>query len=234
MKLLILQHVPHEHPGYIADYAQEKGIELDVIKLWESYTLPSVDTYGGLIVMGGPMGVYENYPSEQDELALIKTAIGKIPMLGLCLGSQLIAHALGAEVHPNMKDGKIVKEIGYYSIDLTDAAKTDPLFRDFSSPVNVLEWHGDAFELPSEATLLATSPQCTNQAFMYKNAYGLLFHFEFKPEMVERQIAIDKEWIHKDHEIDEAELAPKAQEYASAMKQQCYKLMDNFMSLMKG
>ena len=96
------------------------------------------------------------------------------------MGSQLLAHVLGAEVKQNIVNGKIKKEIGYYDIGLTKAGLKDPIFKNFTSPVKVLEWHGDAFEMPADATLLATSADCVNQAFRYGDkTYGMLFHNEF-------------------------------------------------------
>jgi len=81
--------------------------------------MPAIEHYNGLVIMGGPMGVYDNYPSKEDEEKVIKNALGKIPIIGFCLGSQLLAHVLGARVYPNMKNGQRVKEIGYYDVDLT-------------------------------------------------------------------------------------------------------------------
>ncbi len=236
MKFLVFQHVPHEHPGLITKYASSKGIGLDVVELWKPYRIPSVSGYDALIIMGGPVGVYDSkelYPSKDDELAAINEAIGKIPVLGICLGSQILAHAIGANVYPNTKDGRSVKEIGYYEVELTADGVMDPIFRGFSSPVKVLQWHGDAFDLPKGSELLATSPYCRNQAFSHGNAYGLLFHFEFTPEMVERQIEIDTEWMHKDHEINEAQLLEEARRNAHLMEQNCGRLFDNFLSIVK-
>jgi len=184
-KTLVLQHVPYLREGYIVDYMREHNMAFDVISLWESHALPDASQYSALIVMGGPMGVYEEYPAKDNEVALIKASIGAIPVLGICLGSQLVAHALGARVYPNERDGEPAKEIGYYTVHLTPEGKADPLFKGFDSDVRVLEWHGDAFELPRDASLLATSRVCRNQAFVYQNAYGLLFHLEFTPEMVQ-------------------------------------------------
>lgn len=228
MKFLVIQHVAHEHPGYIADWARERNVNLDVVELWKPYEIPSPAAYQALIIMGGPMGVYENYSSEEEEVRLIKSTLGKLPIMGFCLGSQLLAHALGARVYPNIRDAKRVKEIGYFDIDLTKSGKSSPILAGFPSPFNVLEWHGDAFDLPKGATLLATSALCTNQAFAFKNAFGFLFHFEFKPEMVKKQIEVDRDWIHQDNEVDEDDLAKQAEEKAGIMKKQCYQLMDNF------
>lgn len=236
MKFLVFQHVPHEHPGLIANFAKANGIKLDIVKLWRPYKIPTISNYNALIIMGGPMGVYENetqYPSKNDELAVIKQALNRIPIIGFCLGSQLLAYALGADVYPNIKDGKKVKEIGYYTVDLTANGKKDHLFKGFSSSVKVLQWHGDAFELPKGAKLLATSPLCQNQAFSYQNAYGLLFHFEFTTEMVAKQIELDRNWIHQDHEIDENQLLKEAKTNAKLMEQQCKKLFDNFLTIIQ-
>lgn len=235
MKFLGFQHIPNEHPGWITKSVQEKGIQLETIEFWKPYKIPPVSSYQALIVMGGPMGVYDGkdvFPSKDEELDIIKSAVGIIPILGICLGSQLIAHALGAKVHKNIINGKHIKEIGYYDVDLTPDGQKDPLFKGFSDKLEVLEWHGDAFELPKGAKLLATSPLCTHQAFSYKNAYGLLFHTEFTPEMVEKQIKIDKEWIHKDFDIDENKLLTEAKQNAELMKKQSEVLLTNFLGLL--
>ncbi|MBI5457899.1 type 1 glutamine amidotransferase [Candidatus Kaiserbacteria bacterium] len=231
MKLLVLQHVPHEHPGYIADYAKEKNIRLDIIELWKPYTIPSVSDYAGVIFMGGPMGVYEEFPSKNDEIALIQKYADTTRMLGMCLGSQLMAHALGAKVYPNIRDGKRIKEVGYFSVKLTEEGKQHPVFAGFPRTITVLQWHGDIFDLPQNAERLAASALCENQAFGYKKCFGSLFHFEFTPEMVKNQIGIDTAWIHTDNELDEDALLRNAESNRVLMKEQCYRLLDNFLSL---
>src|SRR5215470_7340130 len=226
--VLVFQHVPYEGDGHIADYLRERGIGFDVVRLWQAYTVPDLSRYAALIVLGGPMGVYEDFPSKDDELALIKAAIGTIPVLGICLGSQLIAHALGARVYPNEHDGKSTKEIGYDTVHLTPEGRAHPLFEGFDEAVRVLQWHGDAFDLPRGASLLATSPCCRNQAFAYRNTYGLLFHLELTPAMVEGLAEVNRAWTHEHFDLDEEKLAREALELASLMKAQTFRLMDNF------
>lgn len=233
-KFLVLQHVEHENLGLISKVLEELNVGYKVVKLWEDYELPDVLDYQGLIIMGGPMGIYENYPSMKDEVNVIKKALGKIPVIGFCLGAQLLAYSLGARVYPNVVKGKKVKEIGYYSVELTEDGKKEPVLKRFVSPLRVFQWHGDAFDLPKKANLLATNQNCKNQAFVYgKSAYGFLFHFEFSPKMVKNQIAIDKEWIHQDFDMDEAKLRQEAEENAQLMEDQCRRLFQNFTALAK-
>jgi len=237
MKFLVFQHVSHEHPGLLQVCADKRGVRFDIVEFWKSYAIPDISGYDALMIIGGPMGVYEDsaaFPSKDDEIAVIKQAIEqKIPVIGFCLGSQLIAHALGARVYPNIRDGKKLKEIGYYSVELTDDGKGDPLFREFVSPIKVLQWHGDAFDLPAGAVLLAKSPVCA-QAFRHgTNVYGLLFHNEFTPEMVNKQIETDRAWVHDGFDLDEGVLRQQAIEFAPLMEQQCGMLFENFLSVVK-
>lgn len=236
MKFLVLQHVPHEHPGFITTFASKHNIMLDILELWKPYKIPTISSYDALIIMGGPMGVYDNakvFPSKEDELRIINENINRKPILGFCLGSQLIATALGASVHPNIQASNHVKEIGYYDVFLTEKGIKSPLFTDFQPIFSVLEWHGDAFDLPKGASLLASSSFCTNQAFSYKNLYGVLFHFEFTPEMVKKQIAVDREWIHEDFTLNEEELIHQAKQYEKKMKLQSEQLLNNFLKIIK-
>jgi GMP synthase-like glutamine amidotransferase len=229
MKILLLQHVEHEHPGYISQYASDKGITVDIIELWKPYTIPDYKTYDALIIMGGPMGVYENFLSKHDEIEVIKNAIGQLPIIGFCLGSQLIAHALGARVYQNIQNDKAIKEVGYFPIKLTKYGQNSQILKGFSPQIKALQWHGDIFEMPEGAKLLCSSDLVKNQAFSYQNCYGFLFHFEFTPDMIAKQIEIDRTWIHQDNELDEAALITLAAKYAETMKRQCYQLLDNFL-----
>lgn len=236
MNFLVFQHVPHEKPGLITGFAKENNIHLEIIELWKPYRIPSISNYDALIIMGGPMSVYDDkdaFPSKADELKVINKGLGKVPMIGFCLGSQLLASALGANVYPISKNGKKIKEVGYFDIKLTPDGLENPLFKGFNSPVNVFQWHGDTFDMPKNSKLLATSSLFHNQAFSYKNAYGLQFHFEFTPDMVKNQIKIDRKWIHEDNEVDEEELLKQAYLKEKNMKKQSDIMMRNFLQIIK-
>jgi len=180
-----LQHVPHETPGAIEPALVEAGLECRAVELFREVP-PSMPWHeaAGLVVMGGPMNVdqTDQFPFLAAEKAWIREAIDEgLPVLGVCLGSQLIARALGAEVTANP-----VKEIGWYPLELSAAASEDVLFCGCPSPVTVFQWHGDTFAVPEGAVALATSPLCRNQAFRYgQRVYALQFHIEVTAAMIE-------------------------------------------------
>ncbi|MBX3252557.1 MAG: type 1 glutamine amidotransferase [Chitinophagaceae bacterium] len=177
MRIHYFQHVPFESPGYIQQWAEANRCSQSFTRFYEKYSLPDIAQIDWLVVMGGPMGVYDTeiHPWLEAEKKFIRLCIhaGKT-VIGICLGSQLIASALGAAVYPNDQ-----KEIGWFPVQLTEAARSSYLFGDFPGDFTVLHWHGDTFDLPGGATLLAESRACKNQAFLYgNNVLGLQFHFE--------------------------------------------------------
>ena len=185
MRALVLQHVAVEGPGRLAPYLEARGWQLETVALHTGARPPEdARGYQAIIVMGGPMGVYDEaeYPFLRTEHHFLRRAIAQdVPLLGICLGSQLLAKALGARVYRNPQ-----KEIGWYTVDLTPAGAADPLFAGLASPVPVFQWHGDAFDLPTGAIALASSPLCAHQAFRYgERVYGLLFHLELTPAMIQ-------------------------------------------------
>ena len=189
MHALVLQHVAVEGPGILASCLEARGWTLETVALYEGARLPEdAQGYQTVIVMGGPMGVYDEaaYPFLRHEQRFLTRVLAQgVPLLGICLGSQLLAKALGARVYRNPQ-----KEIGWYTIDLTPPGVADPLFASLPSPIPVFQWHGDAFDLPVGATPLASSPLCTHQAFRYGDrVYGLLFHLELTPDVIHRWIA---------------------------------------------
>lgn len=173
----ILQHVAWEGPGLIAAEAQARGLHTDIRCLDLGADLPRPDDVEGLVVMGGPMGAHETdkHPFLAEECSLIAKLVRRNrPVLGVCLGAQLLARALGARVFPGQGP-----EIGFGFVELTAEGKRDALFGPNGPSVPVFHWHGDTFDLPAGATLLASSVQYPHQAFRFGSCvYGLQFHIE--------------------------------------------------------
>jgi GMP synthase-like glutamine amidotransferase len=183
MNVLIVKHVDIEGPGLIELCLKQRTIPYRVICLETGDPLPKPDAFTHIVLLGGPMNVYEEdrYPFLRGEDLFIKEAIqrGK-HILGICLGAQLIAKALGATVTKSP-----VKEIGWCEVSLTEEGSKDPLLGVLTKAFPVFQWHEDTFEIPKWGTRLATSAAVPNQAFRYgDNAYGLQFHLEVTPEMI--------------------------------------------------
>ena len=182
-EVLILQHVRPEPPGIIATALDDRDVSHRTVRIHRDDPVPDTLGADGLVVMGGPMGVgdVEHRPHLRAEIDLIEQALhDERPVLGVCLGSQLLAHVLGAEVRSAPE-----KEIGWHDVILTDAAADDPLFRGVGDPFTAFHWHGDVSALPDGAVSLARSAQTEHQAFRYgDNAYGLLCHLEGTPKTV--------------------------------------------------
>ncbi len=181
MKLLCLQHVPFEGPAAIGEWAEDRGFEVSVFKVWEKRPFPVLRDVDLLAVMGGPMNVDEEplYPWLAEEKKFIAAAVraGK-KMIGVCLGAQLIARALGKRVYKNSQ-----KEIGWWPVTWTPEARRHAFFEGFPETTVVFQWHGDTFDLPDGAVHLAKSEACMNQAFLYEGrVLGLQFHLETTPE----------------------------------------------------
>lgn len=188
-KVLVCQHVPHEPLGSLNLLLKHHGYRIKYVNFSRHPEIePSIEDYSGLIVLGGPMNVdqQDKYPFLKTELKLIESALNKeVPVLGVCLGSQLLASALGAPVRKNP-----VKEVGWYDLHVTDIAKSDSLFAHFGEIEKIFQWHGCTFDIPESALHLASSPDCSNQAFRYgDNVYGFQFHLEVDRELIYR-------WLH--------------------------------------
>lgn len=184
INVLVLRHVPHENLGTLALSLRSNNLAYEYVNFYEDIDPNvSVDGSSALIILGGPMNVYETdkYPFLETEDVLIKRAIEKdIPVFGICLGAQLIAKSLDARVTKNIQ-----KEIGWYKLKITDEGRIDNLFKHMSIEETVFQWHGYTFEIPKGATHLAESSLCMNQAFRFgSSVYGLQFHIEVTPEMI--------------------------------------------------
>lgn len=173
-------HVPFEGPGLISRWIDEKGHQLNYTRFYESDPLPDPDAVDLLIIMGGPMNVYDRqvHPWLQDEIGWITGFIktGK-PAIGICLGAQVLAHALGSEVYPG-KD----KEIGWYDIRFLPPFDAHPVCREIPHVRKVFHWHGDTFHIPEGGIRIAASSLYPNQGFIYKDrVIALQFHLEVTP-----------------------------------------------------
>ena len=184
-KIYVLQHHPVENLGTIADALEGAALAWQYVRVADGQPVPAdMKGAGGLIVMGGPMAVYQTdrYPWLRNEMRLIEDAVkSNLPVLGVCLGAQIVAAALGAKVERNPGG----KEIGWHPIRLHDSAKDDRLMRALPATITPFHWHGDIFELPPGAVSLASSDKTPCQAFRHgEKAYGLQFHLEVTRESV--------------------------------------------------
>ncbi|MCK5862638.1 MAG: gamma-glutamyl-gamma-aminobutyrate hydrolase family protein, partial [Candidatus Hydrogenedentes bacterium] len=179
MRAHYLQHVPFEGLGSIESRLHSSGYEISSTQLFESPEFPALEEIDLLLVMGGPMSVNDEeiYPWLSQEKEFIRRAIDmKKPVLGVCLGAQLIANVLGARVYQNSE-----KEIGWWPVHGTPVPSSS-LFQ-FPASIQAFHWHGETFNLPAGATLLASSTACKNQAFQIgTSVIGLQFHLETTPE----------------------------------------------------
>jgi len=206
MKIHWFQHVPFEGLGTIEIWANRHGHPLSVTRFHRQDPLPQMDTIDWLIVMGGPMNIYEEdrYPWLSEEKKFLKEAIdaGKV-VFGICLGAQLIADALGSKVYAGRH-----KEIGWFPVHKKGAAGQSHVFKDFPQEMDVFHWHGDTFDLPPGCIRIAESAACQNQAFIYEErVIGLQFHLEMTRKGVEEIVAtckgelLEAPYIQKTDEI---------------------------------
>lgn len=189
-RLLVFQHVAYEILGTLDPLLKSRGFRIRYINFGRHpHAEPSLDGYDGIIVLGGPMNVDETdrYPHLWTELRLLEGALERnMPILGICLGAQLLAKTLGATVHKSPEP-----EIGWYTVRRTNEARHDKMFSHLTDEEILFQWHGDAFTIPAGATRLAHADICEHQAFRYgDNAYGLQFHMEVDEPMIERWLGI--------------------------------------------
>jgi len=191
MNLLVLQHIECEHPGQLREYLRRDGVNWQAVELDAGEKIPALKDFDAMWVMGGPMDVWdtEEHPWLIAEKAAIREWVLELqrPYLGLCLGHQLLADALGGAC------GKLTPpEIGVLDIELTEAGCKDPIFADMPSSQRALQWHSvQVTETPDNCTVLAQSGACKNQAMRVgDNAWSMQYHVEVEPDTVENWAAI--------------------------------------------
>jgi len=233
-RILVFQHVAAEPLGTLDRLIRRRGHRVKFVNFERAPDAqPRLDRYRGLIVLGGPMNVADRgtRPHLQTELGVIRDALdqGK-PVLGICLGAQLLAHALGADVRRHA-----TSEIGWYDLESTAAGRDDPVFAPVGAGAPVFQWHSYTFDLPASATHLAHTPTCANQAFRHgRNAYGFQFHLEMDHALIERWLALPgyredliAAGIGRDAEAIRADTLPRI----DAMQRVADDVFNNFLDL---
>jgi GMP synthase (glutamine-hydrolysing) len=189
-KILVFQHVPYEPLGTLDPLLRELGFRIRYVNFGRDSTLrPSLEGYAAVIVLGGPMNSdqIDSFPNLITEVEILRTAVEKgLSVLGICLGAQLLARALGGTVSRNR-----LREIGWHDVELTAAGRDDPVFSAFAKQQSVFQWHEDGIGLPPGAVCLARSTASEVQAFRYgEHAYGLQFHLEVDASLIERWLTV--------------------------------------------
>jgi len=227
MKICILQHAAFEGPGEIAAWAKLRGHTMSIHHLYRGDAFPTPDSFDLLLVMGGEMNIYQDrdYPWLKTERNFIHSALqqGK-KVIGICLGSQFIADALGSRVHQNAE-----YELGWLPIAFTDEGHN--AFPKLPATATVLHWHGDTFETPVGATRLAESPGCPNQGFVIPGkCLTLQFHFETDPSLVKLFVEGQAHWPKGPYVQSPQTILANASIHYEKNREILYDLLDQFCS----
>ena len=233
-KLLVLQHVPHEILGTLNPLLKRAGFRIRYVNFARHPDAePTLDGYNGLVILGGPMSVNDAHrlPHLNTEMRLIEQALQRnLPVLGICLGAQLIAKTLGARVYPNQE-----KEIGWYDVSPTGHAESDPLLAEFQPSEKIFQWHGETFEIPKTSLHLAFSSLCANQAFRYgTNVYGFQFHLEVDEPMIHRWLRVAenrREILSLDGKIDPDRIHAGTPQHIGRLQQLSESVFSEFIRL---
>ena len=220
--VLLVQNTRIEGSGYLGELLSNDGFNITSISA-KHEKIPEKN-FSLVVVLGAPESANDDLPYLIEEQKLIKNSVNNnIPILGICLGSQLIAKTFGAKVYKGPK-----KEIGFYhDLILSNNSK---LFHGFKNPFTVFHWHGDTFDLPSGATRLASSENYQNQAFQYQSAIGLQFHLEVNEQMVNLWLDKTEEKLHKIPHIDPQQIRLDIDRNISAVKSNMETFYKNFKS----
>ncbi|MDR3568564.1 MAG: type 1 glutamine amidotransferase [Syntrophobacteraceae bacterium] len=231
MKLHYLQHVPFEGPANVGDWAQNQGWDLSATHLYRGENLPATSEFDWLVVMGGPMNIYEEdrYPFLAAEKKFIQKAIEANKLvLGICLGAQLIADVLGGSVTRNRH-----KEIGWFPVSLRPEGMESAVFTSFPPEFAALHWHGDTFSLPPGAAMVAQSTACPAQAFTYNGGrvVALQFHLESSPDSVRLLIENCSDELVEGEFIQKADAILEKRENFSSIHYSMRTLLENMKKI---
>jgi GMP synthase (glutamine-hydrolysing) len=232
--VLVFQHDPFEDLGLFAEILTKQGYNFRLVRLFQG-EMPTEDWDGvkAVIILGGPMSVddEEDYPYLKWEKTIIRTALQEgIALMGICLGAQLIASAIGAGVYQGS-----LKEVGWYPISITPEGQVDSLLGYLPERPTVFQWHGSGFELPSGAKRLASSPYYENQAFRVgRNVYGLQFHLEVTPNMIDRWIDEHSKDLAQVPYVSPEKIRADTESYAPALRYYGERFLSEFMRRASG
>ena len=220
--VLLIQNTRIEGSGYLGELLSDDGF--DITSIHAKHEAIPEKKFSFVIILGAPESANDNFPYLIREQELIKNSVDDdIPVLGICLGSQLIAKTFGAKVCKGPK-----KEIGFYHDLMT--SNNSKLFSGFTNPFSVFHWHGDTFDLPDGATRLALSENYENQAFQYKSAIGLQFHLEVNEQMVNLWLDKTEEKLRQISYIDPQKIRSDIDEHISTVKSNMEIFYNNFKS----
>ena len=237
MKFLVLQHIPIEHPGIFRDFMNADNINWDAVELDQGELIPPLDKYDALIVMGGPMDVFDEdqFPWLKVEKSVVQDAVlvRNMPFLGICLGHQLLAEVAGGKVNRMTNS-----EIGIKSIKLSDEGQTDPIFFGLNREINCLQWHScEVSHLPPNGKNLASSSECQIQAIKVgSRAYGLQYHVELTSKTVQEwgEVPTYKSSLEEVFGQTGLEnLKIEAEQNMPDFKMNAYRLYKNFLNIVR-
>lgn len=228
MNALIIVHVSCEGPGLFKPVLEQRGVRVDVVDVEQGQALPaSLDGVDMLVVMGGPMNVgqEDRYPYLRHEYDLLRQALAEdTPVMGVCLGAQMLAHAAGAKVYRGPVD-----EFGWSQVQLTPEGMNDPLFAGVGPSMRVFQWHADTFDVPSNGQLIATSSVVANQAIRIgRCAYGLQFHVELDRRLLDLWMEVAPEERNDCDAATVEQLTATFNKHEAALNRQARTITENF------
>ena len=227
MKILLIQNHSSESFGHIETFLTRNDFNFDVFKAYENVTYPPLRNYSHIMIGGSPYSINDIHSIHflEQEYRYIEKAIKlELPMFGLCFGAQLIANILGAQVQKNS-----LLEIGDSEICLTEAGISDPYFKDFPDKFHAFQWHGETFDIPKGAELLARGKFCSNQAYRYKNILAVQFHLEVDHFLISKwcnEFQDDLKNFHKNAE----QIVQECLAIEKSQLQLCDLMLTNFLN----